>query len=128
MIKMKLSERLSALLSEIREIQNLYAFSQGRIDDLELLQSDLLHKIEFNAKTAQERNKIATQLKKMRTERRKNKEAVELYKELIVFISDNQSQVKRLERILGNIRKIEEMQSNRQYKPRTMTVEEFEKF
>lgn len=125
---MKESEKLSSLLKEIRELQNQYAFSQGRIDDLELLQGDLLHKIEFNAGIASERNKIATQLKKMRNERRKHKEMVELHKELIVFLNDNQSQVKRLEKILGNMRKIEEMQSNRQYKPRSMTVEEFEKF
>lgn len=125
---MKESEKLSSLLKEIRELQNQYAFSQGRIDDLELLQGDLLHKIEFNAGTASERNKIATQLKKMRNERRKHKEMVELHRELIVFLNDNQSQIKRLEKVLGNMRRIEEMQSNRQYKPRSMTVEEYERF
>lgn len=105
----KSSEKLSGLLKEIRELQNQYAFSQGR-------------------STTAERNKIATQLKKLRNERRKHKEMVELHKELISFINDNQSQVKRLEKILGNMRKIEETQGKRQYRPRLMTAEEFEKF
>lgn len=125
---MKESEKLSNLLNEVRKFQSSYAFSQGRIEDLEHLQADLLHKLEFRAKDASDRNKIATALKKLRKERRGYKEKVELNKELIGFLNDNHSQIKKLEKILGNIRRIEEMQSNRQYKPRAMTTEEFEKF
>lgn len=124
---MKSSEKLSKVLELTREVENQYDFSVGRISDLECLQNDLLHKLEFKASTAAERSKIATALKKCRNERRRQKEQTELLRELVEFISANQSQVKKLEKILGNMRKNEENQEKRTYKPRVLTVEEWER-
>lgn len=123
---MKESERLSNVLADARSIKSQYEFSYNKINELDLLQNDLVHKIEFKDKTARERSKTSTRLKKCRDDRRNHKENVELLKELIEFIDGNQQLIKKLEKILGNMRKIEETQGKRSYKPRVMTVEEWE--
>lgn len=123
---MKESERLSNVLADARSIKSQYEFSYNKINELDLLQNDLVHKIEFKDKTARERSKTSTRLKKCRDDRRNHKENVELLKKLIEFIDGNQQLIKKLEKILGNMRKIEETQGKRSYKPRVMTVEEWE--
>lgn len=122
---MKESEKLANLLKYLRDVESEYCYSQQRISELELLQTDYLHKLEFVARTTSERNKIATALKKCRIERRKVKESCELFRELVDFIYSNRSQIKKLETILGNVRKIEINQCSRMYKPRVMTEEEY---
>lgn len=124
---MKESEKLSNFLADARSIKSQYEFSNNKINEMDQLQCDLLHKLEFKAKTAAERNKVSTALKKCRLERRKYKETAELSKELAEFIDLNQPLVKRLEKILGNMRKIEENQDKRSYKPRVLTDEEWER-
>lgn len=122
---MKESERLANILKQIREMNEVYDYSGQKISELESLQTDYLHKLEFVASTSSERNKIATALKKCRNERRKFKETCELLREFSDFINSNQNHIKRLEGILGNMRKVEASQSNRKYKPRVMTEEEW---
>lgn len=123
---MKESEMLSNILKYFREIQTTYNIAVQGADDKQLLQEDLVHKIEFIDKTAQERNKTTTALKKCRDERRKNKDKVEVLRELNEFIINNQPTIKKLEKILGDMRRIEENQSKRVYRPRIMTQEEWE--
>lgn len=123
---MKESEKLSNILADVRSIKSQYEFSCSKINEMDLLQNDLVHKIEFKDKTARERSKTTTRMKKCRDERRENKEYVELMEELVSFIDTNQPLIKRLEKILGNMRRIEENQGKRSYKPRVMTVEEWE--
>lgn len=122
---MKESERLSEVLQYFRNVQNTYDFTAGRISDLECLQNDYLHKLEFNATEVKERNKIATGLRKCRIERRQMKEQEEILRELNDFIYNNSDKIRYFERILGNMRKIESTQVNRSYKPRMMSIEEY---
>lgn len=122
---MKESEMLSDILKYFREIQFKYNYALKCVDDMQLLQEDLLHKIEFKDKTAAERNKTSTKLRKCRVERRKNKDDAELLRELVEFINSNQQQIKKLEKILGDMRRVESNQDRRMYKPRIMTTEEW---
>ncbi len=122
---MKESEMLSDVLKYFRESQTLYNIALKGAEDKQLLQEDLLHKLEFKDKTAAERNRTTTLMKKCRDERRKNKDKVEVLRELIEFINGNQPTIKRLEKILGDMRRIEENQSKRVYRPRIMTQEEW---
>lgn len=123
---MKESEKLSNVLADARSIKSQYEFAFNKINEMDQLQNDLLHKLEFKDKTASERGKTSTALRKCRLERRKHKENVELLRELVEVIDSNQPIIKRLEKVLGNMRKIEETQDKRSYKPRVMTVEEWE--
>lgn len=122
---MKESERLSEVLKYFRDVQNIHDFTTGRVSDLECLQNDYLHKLEFNATEAKERNKIATALRKCRMERRQLKEQEEVLRELYQFLDKNPDNIRQLEKILGNMRKIESTQINRSYKPRMMSIEEY---
>lgn len=123
---MKESEELSNVLKYFRETEQLHKFAIGRIGELEQLQNDLLHKIEINCANVAERNKVATALRKCRVERRKYKDKVELMNGLIEFIDNNRPAIKKLEKILGSMRQVEENQDKRTYKPRVMTSEEWE--
>jgi uncharacterized protein YpuA (DUF1002 family) len=122
---MKESEMLSDVLKYFREIQSKYNIALNCVDEKQLLQEDLLHKLEFKDKTAAERNKTSTALRKCRIERRKNKEEAELLRELVEFINNNQPVIKKFEKILGDMRRIEETQNKRMYKPRVMTEKEW---
>ena len=122
---MKESERLSEVLQYFREVKNIYDFTLQEIQNIECLQNDYLHKLEFNATEAKERNKLATALRKLRIERREIKEQEEALRELNEFINKNPDRINSLERILGNMRKIETTQAKRVYKPRILSVEEY---
>lgn len=122
---MKESEMLSDVLKYLRESQTLYNIALKGAEDKQLLQEDLLHKLEFKDKTATERNKTMKATKKCRDERRRHKDRVEVLRELNEFINSNQLVIKRLEKILGDMRRIEENQSKRVYRPRIMTEKEW---
>lgn len=123
---MKESEMLSDVLKYFRESQTMYNIEVQGAEDKQLLQEDLIHKLEFKDKTAAERNKTTRALKKCRDERRRHKDKVEVLRELNEFINTNQPTIKKLEKILGDMRRIEENQSKRVYRPRVMTQEEWE--
>ncbi|MBP1924615.1 hypothetical protein J2Z76_000468 [Sedimentibacter acidaminivorans] len=122
---MKESEMLSDILKYFRDTQSMYNIALKGSDDKQLLQEDLLHKLEFKDKTAAERNKTTTAMKRCRDERRKHKDKVEVLRELIEFINGNQPAIKKLEKILGDMRRIEENQGKRVYRPRIMTEKEW---
>ncbi len=118
-------EDLTRLLNVLREVKPSYKYSYDRVGELDMLTVDYLHKLELVDLEYTERNKLATQLRKVRKERRYHKDQVEQLYPLVEFINKNMRQVKELERVLGEIRSIEERQSNRMYTPRCMSENEY---
>lgn len=63
-------------------------------------------------------------LTKVRENRRKAKDSVELNAPLVEWIQSHSDALKSLQKVLGETRKIEDKQRRRMYVPRTKIVEE----
>lgn len=124
---MKTSEKLSEFLKFIRECKKEYETNIEYIDVEDKKTQDLLHKLEFNTLTREEKSKICTKLQRVRRTRREYKDKNECVERLVKYFEEplHISMIHDLEEILGKIRKTEERQENecRNYVPRVLTEE-----
>lgn len=116
------SERLSVFLKLVNEtmsIQKLYT-EYLAVEDKKT--QDILHKIELEKMTRDERAKICKKLADIRKHRREYKDVLEVIKPLYDFLSEekNISVIHRLEGVLGEVRKKEKLLDNRTYVPRVL--------
>lgn len=85
---------------------------------------DILHKLELEDVPYHDTAKLGKALTKVRENRRKAKDSVELNAPLVEWIQSHSDALKSLQKVLGEIRKIEDKQRRRMYVPRTKIVEE----
>jgi t-SNARE complex subunit (syntaxin) len=114
------SHYIETFLNFIDTAKSNYQTAYNAVGDYDKLQQDLLHEIEDAANKA-ERNKLATKLHRLRTIRRKNKNAVKEYEEIVRFfeIGQNKAFVDRLKQVIDKQRKNEEyVYGEKIYKPR----------
>lgn len=123
----KTSESLSAFLTFWRDIISTYESSKDFLNLCNDATNDLLHQIELG--TYDDRNKFATKLAKVRRERRKYKDYMDINESLYLLFKDPQyiKLYRTLEQYLGQIRKQEKyVETHRIYKPKiikTLTIE-----
>ena len=121
---MNTSQSLSDFLEFLRQSQQDYNIAV----DIELTKSketqDILHKIELDDIKYHEYAKLAKALKSIRNERREAKNIKQQLEPLIGWVEENQSVVRGLERLLGELRKVETNIKNAHYYPRTEVVNE----
>ena len=88
------------------------------------LQQDLLHKLEIENLTRDERAKLATELRDCRRLRRKHKDVVEELEPIAGYCGTTAGMqaVKQLSRFVGELRKVENYHQNRHYVPRSGRV------
>ena len=94
-----------------------YSIAYDEVNKQDKLTQDLLHKLELDDG---DKNKIATQLKISRKDRRYYKDIVEKSELIKKWVEDNQKSFNHLQQLLGEIRKVENYHSTRTYKPRVM--------
>lgn len=120
---MNTSQSLSDFLEFLRKSQQDYNIAV----DIELTKSketqDILHKIELDDIKYHEYAKLAKALKSIRNERREAKNIKQQLEPLIEWVEENQSVVRGLERLLGELRKVETNVKNAHYYPRTEIVD-----
>ena len=116
MIATDIKQIITSLEQSIKDSQ----WSQNKVTECDRDTQDILHSIELDPLTKNERNKLATRLKAVRIERRKNKDVVEINEPVVTFLSSDKGRqlLNLLREVLGKTRKIEEYHSNRTYKPR----------
>ena len=119
------SERLSDFLKFVRECMSEKKLNTDYVGVEDKKTQDVLHKIELNTLTRDEKAKILTKLQTIRRTRREFKDKIELVDEICKYFEDpsHLSMIHDLEQILGKIRKIEERQGNKNYVPRVLTEE-----
>ena len=85
---------------------------------------DLLHKLEIENLTRDERAKLATELRDCRRLRRKYKDVVEELEPIAGYCGTaaGMQAVKQLSRFVGELRKVENYHQNRHYVPRSGRV------
>ncbi len=80
---------------------------------------DYLHKIELENLNYKERAKLSTKLMENRKLRRKYKDEYEELLPLSNFVAENKVFIRKLEQLLGEVRKVEKYHTNRQYFSKT---------
>ena len=112
----KISEAAKAL----RGIQQAVSYFEQLIEQKESETQDLLHQIELGDK--KDRNKAATALKNVRCKRRGAKDYLRQYQPVVKYISDNPDILKKLDRLVGELRKAEKPIEGRRYYPRMLDI------
>jgi len=114
---MKYSDTLAQFLSFLRQCQKDFDYHYDRVNKKDKETQDLLHQIELG-KTYQDRAKALPVLHKVRKERRESKDTVKVTTYIADFVSENSKTIRELEKLLGEIRKVEKCLKNREYKAR----------
>jgi hypothetical protein len=111
---------LESIIKALDRVRPDYEFCYEQVGLCEKKQSDILHELEIENLTQNERNKRATKLRDVRRERRRNKDAMELNERLYVYLTgqDGTRMLNQLKNILGEMRRIEEKHRTRTYRKR----------
>ena len=130
------SKHLEAFLNFYDKALAEYSLAFEMVNTCDKLTQDLLHKLELENLTTSEKNKVATQLKYCRKDRRYWKDKVEEYEPFVSLfididnnkktenqVSNNKKCINWLKEALGQIRKQEAYHADRHYKPRIITIE-----
>ena len=131
---MKTSKNIENFLNFYDAVKREYDIAFEMVNQCEKLTQDLLHRLELESLSTGEKNKIATQLKYCRKDRRYWKDIVEelesfvtMFNQTEASLSDNKKKaeveanrrfINMLRETLGKTRKQESYHANRSYKPR----------
>lgn len=131
---MKVSKNIENFLNFYDAVKRDYDTAFEMVNQCDKLTQDLLHRLELDSLSTGEKNKIATQLKYCRKDRRYWKDIVEetesfvnMFSQTEVSLSDgkkkaeveaNRRFINMLRETLGKTRRQEGYHANRSYKPR----------
>lgn len=131
---MKTSKNIENFLNFYDAVKREYDTASEMVSQCDKLTQDLLHRLELESLSTNEKNKIATQLKYCRKDRRYWKDIVEEVESFVTMFNqteasqaDNKKKaeveanrrfINMLRETLGKTRKQESYHANRSYKPR----------
>ena len=116
----KASEILARAAKLLNDVSKVYEANFELMKEQDTLQQDLLHKLEIENLTRDERAKLAAELRDCRRLRRKYKDVVEELEPIAGYYGTaaGMQAVKQLSRFVGELRKVENYHQNRHYVPR----------
>ena len=119
------SEVIAAFIRLVEKTPKVYEAARTAVNTEDKLTSDLLHEIELQGTNCNIRSKTATRLRENRLDRRYYKDIVEELEPLYDFMQDkeNRKVIKKLEAVLGKMRKEEAYHADRTYHPRVNRME-----
>ena len=120
----KVSKGLEDFLDYLRETAEQCRIADADRVDMEAATQDLLHALELGEDKATERARIGLKLREIRRKRRTAKNTVEQSRPVAEWAEQNRAVIKSLERLLGDVRKLEHKSENRIYAPRTNVLDE----
>lgn len=117
---MKKSEIITQFLNYIDNCQKQYDYAYEKVGIEDKRTGDLLHQLELETTTYNERSKIATQLRISRRDRRYYKDIVEECQPILSFMNEqtHRKAINQLKQVLGEVRKVEKYHEGRTYIPR----------
>lgn len=116
MSKRKKSETLAEFLNMIAESKEAHTVAYAQVGIQDKLTQDLLHELELGK--YETRRKTSTALANCRKERRYYKDVVEETELLCDWAKEFQPALRKLQEVLGKMRKVEKYHENRAYVPR----------
>ena len=116
------SEHLAAFLNWLRDVRQDYDMALAELDEAENATQDVLHRLELGEDGYHNRAKLALALRKARQRRRRAKDRLAVLQPLKNWLAENEKTVKALERLLGEMRRLEKCLVGRSYHPKTDVV------
>lgn len=117
------SDHINAFLSYIRDCETRLHIACANEQETNDQTQDILHRLELQVDDYRMTAKLGKLLREVRKRRRAAKDARERLSAVDEWAARNQEAIKSLERLLGELRKIERKQNNRIYVPRTDILE-----
>ena len=113
-----ISPPLEIFLDYLRECVQVYHIAEDGLAEADALTQDILHSLELEQHNETEYLALAKELAEARRKRRAAKDRLTVTAPVLGWLEGNQSVVKSMERLLGEIRKAERSTENRVYIPR----------
>lgn len=118
------SEQIANFLNFARDACQKYSMACQDEEQANFETQDILHSLELYTHPYHQKAKLAGKLVEVRQRRRTAKNAMGVYGPIVKWAEENKAVIKSLERLLGEIRKEENIQKNRCYVNRTSILEE----
>ena len=113
------SKTIEEFLSFLRDSAQIYHIRRAEQEEQEKITQDILHSLELDNLNYRDTAKAATRLREARQKRREAKDAAEELEPIEQYVRNNQPEIKALERLLGDVRKVERKHENRIYIPKS---------
>lgn len=115
-----ISHDIKTIITSFEQAKRDYQWAYSKVGECDKETSDILHSLELDALNRNQRNKLATRLRRVRIERREHKNIVEMNDPVVTFVDSDKGRqmLNLLKEALGKTRKIEEYHSTRVYKKR----------
>lgn len=117
------SDELKSFLDGVREAETNLNIAIADETEANQQTQDILHAIEIGEYNPRRSSALVKTLGSVRKRRRAAKDAIERLTPVVEWSKDNQSAIKSLERLLGDLRKTERHQEGRIYTHRTDILE-----
>lgn len=114
-------ESTVTIRNNIKSVIDTYENNYTRIGELDLLQEDLLHEIEWSCCNVVDGFKLYKELQEVRRERRDRKNENDSLKPLYDLLEPKKKMLEQLNQCIGECRKNDEAISRRSYIPRIKT-------
>ena len=117
---------IKSLIDKLEDARKEFDYCYSKVNDLDYVTQDYLHKLELEDLDYSERAKVATKIAKARKERRKCKNRAEELQPLVDYLTSDKGKtmLNSLREILGKTRKAEDRQKNRTYTNRRLDKED----
>lgn len=119
-----MSEEIEQFLKFLRESEQYLHIGQANEQEANDATQDILHALELEDMDYHRRAHLAIKLGEVRAARRAAKDLVAAATPIVNWLESNRAVVKSLEKLLGELRKVEKNAGNRIYTPRTDVLEE----
>lgn len=113
-----ISKNIEEFLNFLRQCEQEYRMAQTDYQETNDETQDILHSLELDAHSYHEYAKLSKELVDIRKRRRVAKDTIFVTEPIVCFSDENKALIKAMERLLGDVRKVEKKQENRVYIPR----------
>lgn len=117
---------IKSLIDKLEDARKEFDYCYSKVNDLDYITQDYLHKLELEDLDYSERAKVATKIAKARKERRKCKNRAEELQPLVDYLTSDKGKtmLNSLREVLGKTRKAEDRQKSRTYTNRRLDKED----
>lgn len=124
----QITDTISLFLKLMNDIEKQFDVAASEVQKYDLLEQDLLHKLEFQRLNAVQMMKLIKKLKQCRLERRYYKDRIETLGPIKDFALNplNKKTIHNIQEMLGSVRTKERSLTNRRYTPRVLSKESYE--
>ena len=116
---MKASKDLERFLDFLKSAESQLDQAMAGQQEADAENQDILHSLELEKHSYHEMAALSRKLAEVRQTRRQNKDIVAQLTPVVEWTRENDAAVRSLQRLLGDLRKVERSTQNRFYTPRT---------